>query len=120
LAPALSIFADATTVSTVNARLLRVGAALAWFFAVAFDTRRSARETSSVYPLARSSRLFGVGMPLAEMAIQYVSSGKRDTADVTRVMRIVVMIVGVARQCGPSLVCLAADGAFVHLEASGY
>ena len=57
-------------------------------------------------------------MPLAEMAVQYVSSGKRNTADVTRVVGIIVMVVGVAGQGGPSLVSLAADGALIHLEAS--
>jgi hypothetical protein len=95
LAAALSIFTDATAVSTVDTCLLRIGAALTWLFAIAFDACRSARETSSVYSLARSSRLIDVDMALAEMAVQYISSGKRDTTNVTRVVRIIIVIVSV-------------------------
>ena len=57
-------------------------------------------------------------MPLAKMAVQYISSGKRDAANVTRVVWITGMIVGVAGQCGPSLVRLATNGAFVHCKTS--
>jgi hypothetical protein len=34
-------------------------------------------------------------MALAEMAVQYISSGKRDTTNVTRVVRIIIVIVSV-------------------------
>jgi hypothetical protein len=118
LTAALSIFADAATVSAVDTCLLRIGAALTWLFAVAFDACRSARETSSMYSLARSSKLVDVDMTLAEVAVQYVSSGKRNTTDVTRVVWVVVVIVSVARKSCPGLVGLAANGAFVHFEAS--
>jgi hypothetical protein len=121
LAPALNIFADATTVSAVDASLLRSDATSTRLFTVAFDACRSARDTGSMYSLTRSTdRLVDVGMTLAEMAVQYVSSGKGDTADVTRVVWIIVVVVGVAGQGGPSLVCLATNRALVHCEASDH
>jgi hypothetical protein len=74
-----------------------------------------------MYSLARSDRLVvDVGMTLAEMAVQYVSSGKGDTTDVTRVVWIIVVVVGVAGQSGPSLVSLATNRALVHCEASDH
>jgi hypothetical protein len=95
---------------------------LARLFAVAFDARRSASNASGVYPLARSGRF--VDVSLAEMAVQYVSSGKRDTTDVTRMVWVIVVVVSVAGQCSPGFVGLAANGALVHssdldFEASG-
>jgi hypothetical protein len=57
-------------------------------------------------------------MTLAEMAVQYVSSGERNTTNVTRVVWVVVVIVSVARKSCPGLVGLAANGALVHFEAS--
>jgi hypothetical protein len=71
-----------------------------------------------MYSLARSSGLVDVNMALAEMAVQYVSSGKCDTTDVTSVVWIIVVIVGVSRQGSPCLVGLAANAALVHCEAS--
>lgn len=71
-----------------------------------------------MYSLTRSSRLVGVDVTLAKMAVQYVSSSKRDTTDVTRVVWSIAVIVSVAGKSGPSLVGLAANGALVHCEAS--
>jgi hypothetical protein len=118
LAPALSVFAHATTVGAVNAIFLRGDATLARLFAIAFDACCPARSTGSMYSLTRSSRLVGVDVTLAKMAVQYVSSSKRDTTDVTRVVWSIAVIVSVAGKSGPSLVGLAANGALVHCEAS--
>jgi hypothetical protein len=53
-------------------------------------------------------------MSLPEVAIEYITSGKRHTAGIARMIRTIGVVVCMSCQSRPSLVSLVANIAFVH------
>jgi hypothetical protein len=106
-------FADTPACRAVGARFLGFGAILTWLATIALCTRSPARFARCMCSLAWLGRF--VNMSLPEVAIQYISSGKRYTAGVASVIRAIGVVVCMSCQGRPSLVGLVTDVAFVHI-----